>query len=837
MIEHRSLVSNVAGQVPRFGIDSRSRVLHTISLTFDASLGEIFRALVAGAALCIPDAEHLRPGRELLDFIREERIDTATLPASALGAMPFEQLPELRTLTVGGEALSSALADRWGAGRRLLNGYGPTETAVGVTVAANWAHGRRPPLGRLLPDVRGYVLDPEMQLVPPGVPGELYLGGQCLARGYHNRPDLTAQHFVPDMVGEEPGGRLYRTGDRVRWLPDGQLDFLGRADDQVKIRGHRVEPDEISSVLRERQEVRDVAVAASTDGSGELRLVAYVVPVNKAEGERGASKELVNEWKRASELAAVEYLAAGISDPALNFSGWRSTYTGEAIPVEEMSDWADASVARIREYEPREVLEIGCGTGLVLYRLAPHCRRYVGTDFSASLLGVTRQHLSLLHDSGCEVELRHRAADQLDEWPEATFDCVVLNSVVQYFPDSEYLVNVLRRAIALTRDGGVVFIGDVRNLELLECFHGLVQLGVAAATTSRGDLAQRVRRHVGLERELIVSPELFSRLANESPRVSHLRVMPKEGRGHNELTEFRYDVVLEIARDAPRDLQPTWTEWAGETVERGMHAIRSALGNNPERLGVRDIPNARTVRGAALLERLRGGHEFATVAELREDVSRIEAAVEPDDLRILAREAGYEVELSWLGSDGEGKFHAVFWRAGEEPHAVSPPAQVASGGWQELTNNPAEAVSDRDRASRLRDFLLTRIPEYMVPSAFVFLGELPLTSTGKLDRGALPAPDGDERRADRAKSYAPPRTSAEKVLAKIWSDVLQLDRVGIRDNFFELGGDSILSIRVVAKAAESGVKVTSQDAHRYQTIEELAAAADGDVTVEPASGG
>ena len=828
MIEHRSLVNTIAGQIPRFGIDSRSRVLQTLSLAFDASLGEIFRALVAGATLCVPGAEHMRPGRELLDFIREKRIDTATLPTSALGAMPFEQLPELQTLTVGGEGLSSALADRWGTGRRLLNGYGPTEAAVGVTVATKWAHGRRPPLGRLLPNVRGYVLDPEMQLVPPGVPGELYLGGQCLARGYHNRPDLTAQHFVPDVVGEEPGGRLYRTGDRARWLPDGQLDFLGRVDNQVKIRGHRVEPDEISSVLRESQEVRDVAVAASPDGSGELRLAAYVVPVNKAAGAKGASKELVNEWKRASELAAVEYRAAGIADPRLNFSGWRSTYTGEVIPVEEMRDWADAAVARIRDYEPCEVLEIGCGTGLILYRLAPHCRRYVGTDLSASLLEVTRQHLNILHGSGCEVELHHRAADQLEDWPEATFDCVVLNSVVQYFPDSEYLLRVLQSAIALARDGGVVFIGDVRNLELLECFHGLVQLGTAAATTSRSDLIQRVRRHVALERELIVSPELFRRLADESPRVSHLRVMPKGGRGHNELTDFRYDVVLEIARDDPRNVQPTWTEWDWESVEQGMHAIRSALSKNPERLGLRDIPNSRTARGATLLQRLRGGHEFATVAELREAVSHVEAGVEPDDLKILAREAGYEVELSWLGSDVEGKFHAVFWRAGEEPPAVSPPAQVASRSWQELTNNPAEAASDRDRVLRLRDYLLTRVPEYMVPSAFVFLEELPLTSTGKLDLGALPTPDGDERRADRGKPYAPPRTSAEKVLAKIWSDVLQMDRVGIHDNFFELGGDSILSIRVVAKAAESGVKVTSQDAHRYQTIEELAAAADVD---------
>ena len=194
--------------------------------------------------------EELLPGPDLVRLLRDQHITTTTLVTAVLAALPAEaELPELRTLTVGGEALPAELAARWSQGRRLLNGYGPTEATIGATLACGWEPARKPPLGRPLPNVRAYVLDARMQLLPVGVPGELYLGGPGLARGYLNRPDLTAERFLADPFSGEPGARLYRTGDRVRWLPDGQLEFLGRVDEQVKVRGFRIELGEIEAVL------------------------------------------------------------------------------------------------------------------------------------------------------------------------------------------------------------------------------------------------------------------------------------------------------------------------------------------------------------------------------------------------------------------------------------------------------------------------------------------------------------------------------------------------------------------------------------------------------------
>lgn len=280
MVEHRNLVHTILSQIPLFGVGADSRVLATISLSFDASLGEIFRTLVAGGTLCLARREQLLPGPALVGLLKERRITTVTLVPSALSVLPADELPDLRTLTVGGEALSDELANRWRQGRRLLNGYGPTETTIGATLALDWASGQKPPLGRPLPGVVAYVLNEAMERVPLGVPGELYLSGPGVARGYFKRPDLTAERFLQNPFEQEEGARMYRTGDRVCWLRDGQLDFLGRIDDQVKIRGYRVEPGEVAVVLRRDTRLKDAVVLAQPDAAGTQRLVAYVVPAD-----------------------------------------------------------------------------------------------------------------------------------------------------------------------------------------------------------------------------------------------------------------------------------------------------------------------------------------------------------------------------------------------------------------------------------------------------------------------------------------------------------------------------------------------------------------------------
>jgi amino acid adenylation domain-containing protein/non-ribosomal peptide synthase protein (TIGR01720 family) len=251
-------------------------LLQLISPGFDASLMEIVAALAAGRALHIAPPGALLAGPELAAFADERGATCGILTPTALASVPEGSLASVRCLVLGGEPWPAGLADRWAPGRRLFNVYGPTEAAVCTTIGEV---GSGPlSIGRPVAGARVYVLDRRLDLVPASAHGELCVGGVVVGRGYLGRPDLTAERFVPDPFSGEPGARLYRTGDRVRHLPDGRLDFLGRLDEQIKVRGFRVEPGEIEAVLREHPSVRDAAVVLR-DG----RLLACVAGDKEAD--------------------------------------------------------------------------------------------------------------------------------------------------------------------------------------------------------------------------------------------------------------------------------------------------------------------------------------------------------------------------------------------------------------------------------------------------------------------------------------------------------------------------------------------------------------------------
>ncbi|EYF03728.1 non-ribosomal peptide synthetase [Chondromyces apiculatus] len=281
MITHRGLVCLVEAQLDAFRIGPESRVLQCASFSFDASASEIFTALSAGATLWLGPPEPVVAGAELQRLLEDAAITVVTLSPSVLATLTPAPLPALRTLVSAGEACPAALVRRWAPGRRFVNAYGPTEATIGATFSvldtSDPSGEAAPPIGRPFRHARVHVLDPHLEPVPTGVPGEIYLGGPQVCRGYLHQPALTAARFVPDPFSDRPGARLYRTGDRARGLPDGQLDYLGRADSQTKIRGVRIEPGEVEAALREHPAVKDALVVAREDAAGALQLVAYVV--------------------------------------------------------------------------------------------------------------------------------------------------------------------------------------------------------------------------------------------------------------------------------------------------------------------------------------------------------------------------------------------------------------------------------------------------------------------------------------------------------------------------------------------------------------------------------
>jgi len=279
VIEHHSLASLIIAQRQHFAISADHRLLQFASVSFDASVSEIFLALCAGATLVLLPANDSR--HDLAPFLVEQAITTVTLPPSMLAVLGTQEaLPMLHTLIVAGETCSAEIFARWGRdGRTLFNAYGPTEATVCCTIH-RWHVGDSPRcIGRALPNQFCYVLDEHFQEVPVGSMGMLYIGGSGLARGYHGHADLTAEHFFPDPIRAQRGARMYRSGDLVRSLADGSLEFIGRSDQQVKVRGCRVELGEIEAALLQHPLIQGAVLLLHEESNGDQQLFAYIVEV------------------------------------------------------------------------------------------------------------------------------------------------------------------------------------------------------------------------------------------------------------------------------------------------------------------------------------------------------------------------------------------------------------------------------------------------------------------------------------------------------------------------------------------------------------------------------
>jgi amino acid adenylation domain-containing protein len=277
MLAHRGLVNLKEDQLKLVDMGVGSRVLQCASSSFDASIWELASTLLSGATLCMVDRDDLLPGPNLITLLREQSISHALLLPSTLALLPPADLPLLTTLSTGAEKPSAELVARWQPGRRLLNLYGPTETTIFSTVFQCTALAPHdPPIGRPIANTQVYLLNSQLQPVPIGVVGEIYIGGVGVARGYLNRPELTAERFIAHPFSQTPGARLYKTGDLARYLPDGNIMYIGRSDHQVKVRGFRIELGEIEHVLTSDPAVRTSIVQVRETTSGR-QIVAYVV--------------------------------------------------------------------------------------------------------------------------------------------------------------------------------------------------------------------------------------------------------------------------------------------------------------------------------------------------------------------------------------------------------------------------------------------------------------------------------------------------------------------------------------------------------------------------------
>ncbi|AUX43561.1 uncharacterized protein SOCE26_050110 [Sorangium cellulosum] len=820
-VTHRNLVHSTTARLLVYPEPVR-RLLLVSSFGFDISTAQIFWALCSGGALVLaPDSFSKNP-EGVAALIAARRVShllcVPSLYAFAL-AQPGarEALSSLTTVILGGETIPLNLVaehQERAAHAALFNEYGPTEATVWSSVCRiTEAHGagRSVPIGRPIPRTEIYLLDERMQPVPTGAPGELYIGGAGVARGYLHRPELSAQKFIPDPFSADPSARLYRTGDLGRLLPDGNIEFLGRLDHQVKIRGYRIELGEIESVLCSHPEVGACAVLAREDVPGDKRLVAYVVRSKDAaalDARRVQESEHVSAWRASSEQAYLH--GTDSADPLFRITGWNSSYTQRPIPEAEMREWRDRTLGRIAALRPARVWEIGCGAGLLLLPLAPRCAEYLGTDLSAAAIGELQAVVASLGLGHVRLERREAAA--FSGIPEGHFDVVILNSVVQCFPSASYLRDVLEGAARAVAPGGAIFLGDIRNRDLLEAFHVSVQRHRHGGELSEAALRE-ARRAIEEEEELLVAPVALRSLCAQIEGLSHAEVCLKRGEGDNEMNRYRYDAVLYVGQAPPPVQIEARRAWrpASDTVEGFGQWL---LAERPAAAELVGIPNARVYTDASESQRLWGSEG------LPPEAAKPETAVDPESLWRLGERLGYRVRVRWSEERGPA-YMDVLWERddGSLPLRLWPSRAELSGvRLDDHVSNPLRGAQEREMVSALRGFLQQKVPEYMVPSAVVLLDVLPLTPNGKVDRSALPAP-AQQRSLDH---YVAPRSPLEQTLAEIFARVLRLDRVGVHDDFFALGGQSLLAAQVVTRIRGAlGMEVPLQTLFEAPSVEAL----------------
>lgn len=820
-VEHRSFVNLLCSMKDEPGMKASDVLVAVTTLSFDIAGLELFLPLITGAKVIIASREVASDGNTLANLIAGSgatmmQATPATwrllLEAGWKGSDTFKIL-------CGGEALPRELANelvtRSGS---LWNMYGPTETTIWSSVSKITSTDGPVFLGDPIANTQFYLLDENLEPLPIGVAGELHIGGDGLARGYFDQKEQTAGKFISDPFSTGDDAKIYKTGDLVRRRDDGNIEFLGRIDHQVKVRGYRIELGEIESALLEHPAVEKAVVAAREDSPGDKRLAAYVVPATGQAANVGELGGVESYWEKQWDMLyktaiAEEKDCTKVSeDPTLNIIRW----TDNIIDAEaEMKEWLDPVVERLMSMCPERVLEIGCGTGMLLFPLVKNGAHYVGTDYSEIVLANLHQRLAGASIDAKKVELLHRPADNFDGFEAQPFDLVIIHSVVQYFPNMDYLKRVIEGAVKLVKPGGKIYIGDVQNFALLETYHTESILAREPEIQSIESLKQKVCKRIELESELTVDPDFFLMLKEVLPQIGNVDIQLRRGRIDNEPTKYHYDVTISVGERNASKNSYKWLSWDddGMTLDR----LRNVLDQEkPETLCLADAPNARIKLKVEAQRLISNGTKLKTVEELNQALGSAETGVHPEDIWALGETLGYKADIRYSDNGSSGFCDVVLYKNEASNGFVPYRHNYSPANIDDYGNNPANKLSTQNLAADLRKHLSGILPDYMVPAAFVILDDLPLTPNGKVDRKSLPAPDTSTFTQDRV--YDPPTNEEELTMTEIWSKVLRLDKVGINDDVFELGGDSLLIFQIVTRAAQSGLQITPKQIFEHRTV-------------------
>jgi SAM-dependent methyltransferase len=489
--------------------------------------------------------------------------------------------------------------------------------------------------------------------------------------------------------------------------------------------------------------VRDAAACRLLSPDGQT-VVAFVLAegnyVDDVLGRKEVESSQLRRWRKTYDLTQLTKAAAA-AEFAFNTLGWKSSYTRQPIPPEDMMEWVRTTVERISALRPEEVLEIGCGTGMLLLRLAPACKRYVGVDFAHAVLMRLQEELKQTEDLREKVELLERSADNFEGFQEHSFDTVVINSIAQYFPSQAYLDRVLENAIRVVKPGGRVFAGDQRNLVLLTAYAASIESFQASRETNVGELRDRIERRLQQEQQLVVSPSYFLSLPHRFSAIAQVEIHPRRGSHDNEMTLFRFDAILRVGNVSTPRLEISFLDppSAGWLVNE-MRSLLTAGKTNA--VGFAGVSNSRVEKDVRLLALLEGADPQQTLGDLQDDHDEQARGVHPEEIMRLAAETGYKVAISWASCHSDGSYDAAFVRQCSSDGNVFPAIQwpqPSPANFVYFTNAPGQAKIWEKLVDELLSHCRVRLPDELVPGRLFVVDSFPRLSDGSVDFDALVA--------------------------------------------------------------------------------------------------
>ncbi|KAJ4354970.1 hypothetical protein N0V95_003349 [Ascochyta clinopodiicola] len=847
MVEHRGIVrlvrdNNLVQHLPT------SRVMaHMANLAFDVSTWEIYACLLNGGTLVCIEATTVLDTEAMVHVFSRCDIRMAVLTPALFRQYTQESpaiLARLDMLCLGGEALHPrdfCAAERLLTGK-VINCYGPTENTGISTVFV--LHSKEQftngvPIGRALSNSGAYVMDSELQLVPLGVIGELVVTGDGLARGYTDSQRDIDRFVLVTVAGQT--FKAYRTGDYVRHRPtDGQLEYFGRMDGQIKIRGQRVELGEIEHVLRSHKSVSD-AVTVLQQRDSEVQLAGFVTVHERAaivdeqlgngDGD-GEESQHVDTWEK--QFDSDVYSPIGNVRPesiGRDFIGWTSMYDGSEIDKAEMNEWLDDTIdTMLNGRKPGKVLEIGSGTGMILFNLGDGLQSYVGLDPSRKAVEFVVETAKSIPALAGKVRLHKATAMDVGqlEQPMAA-NLVVMNSVVQYFPSQEYLFMIVQGLLKL-KGARTLFFGDVRSYALHREFLAARALWMAGDKATKADIQRMMADMERVERELLVDPGFFTALPNRLPElVEHVEILPKKMKATNELSCYRYAAVVHVRlRDGQRQEirhveHDKWIDFAERKLDRQslLQQLKSASGSSV--VAVSNIPYSKTIVSRYLVHSLDHTNTDTLgspswLSSVYQQVRQC-SALSATDLIELSKEVGCGVEISWNRQHSQrGGLDAIFHWCQPENKGN----RVLFRFPTDHTDRPLHSLSSRPLRQRflqkiqqqLQKMVEAQLPTYMVPQTITILDAMPVNQNGKVDRKTLE--QRMQTQATSRESVQQPISEEERTMQQLWAGVLNVtpNSIGLDDSFFRLGGDSITAMKLVSAARKQGMQLSVADLFR-----------------------